>query len=214
MGVAQVPIPTGLTTADLAPLARTSELSPLATTAGLFATPQWVLLGSYTSSTGVQNAITISSISGSYRTLKVITRLSGESTGSSIPLQLRLNGTSTSIYTGSIVSTRDNTSNYIRQATYVQPGQTAVNLTLSSNVHTSNPARCELIISNYSSSEYKTVVGRTVYSNTYITDDFSFTVGTTSAVTSLELSTTTSGAYIYTNPNSVTGEGFFVYGAK
>ena len=98
MAISQIPLAsTGLTTADIAPLARTSDLSTLATTSGLITQPQWTLLATNSCSSAAQTQ-TISGLNSfNYRKLRLVMRIGSANTNTSNYL-LRINSIATTSY--------------------------------------------------------------------------------------------------------------------
>ena len=173
------------------------------TTSDLITLPQWTLLGSYTTN-GAVSTITISSIPGTYRTLRLVAPYV---TGTAFAYgYLRVNGVSTQIYQKYAMS---ESSNVI-----------AINLSSDTLLYTNNNAGTNnfgftLDIENYSSStEYKYLKGESYYytSGNPNKDDIKCLIGTTSPITSLTFAF--SGGTMNVNSGPATGLGFFVYGGK
>jgi len=222
MAISQIPIPSsGLTSADIAPLARTSDLSTLATSAGLITQPTWTLLGSNTSNATTFTSLSLTGIPQTYKTLKIAMPsiyLQDYQGGYANGLMMRLNNNSNTIYHGMSEKLIGNTStspNVTQLSTLVMGGNQQMTLTPSGDI-TYNLSS-EIIIENYSSStQYKNVYINCTYTNgttpTSIKQRYLF--GSTSQVTSIDLSGTQSYWMIIPNQSNYTGRGIFIYGSN
>ncbi|NDB62099.1 hypothetical protein EB001_27225 [bacterium] len=173
------------------------------TTSDLITLPQWTLLGSYTTN-GAVSTITISSIPGTYRTLRLVAPYI---TGTAYAYgYLRVNGVSTTIYQKYAMSESSNV-----MATNLSSDTL---LYINNNGGTTNFG-FTLDIENYSSStEYKYVKGESYYntSGNPNKDDIKCHIGTTSPITSITF--VFSSGTMNVNSGPATGLGFFVYGGK
>lgn len=223
MAISQIPLASsGLTSADLAPLARTADLSTLATTAGLITQPTWTLIGSNTSGSSTYTSLSLTSIPQTYKTLKIImphVYIQDYQNGYGMGVLMRLNNNSNSIYHGSSERYLGNTSsspNVTQLSTTLFNGNTGITMMPSSDI-TYNFSS-EIIIENYSSSsQYKSLYINTTYQNT---SNYPCAVkqrvlfGSTSQITSLDFSGTQSYFLIIPNQSSYTGKGILIYGSN
>ena len=141
MAISQIPIPSsGLTSADIAPLARTSDLFALATTAGLITQPSWTLLGSNTSNASTYTSLSLTGIPQTHKTLKVVMPaiyLQDYINGYANGLNVRLNNNSNSVYHGMSEKFQGNTStspNVTQFFASVQGGSQQMTLTPTSDI--------------------------------------------------------------------------------
>jgi hypothetical protein len=215
MAISQIPLAsTGLTSADIAPLARTSDLSGLVTTSGLITQPTYTLIGSYNINTTAVSALTISLSSPSlYRSFRIM--INGFNVSSNDYPLMRLNNVSTSniyrsSYRGFDTMTTYGTNNVTQHIEYsgffLYSGAAAIQGTALIHGY--------LDLYNVNTSERKLLFGQIGYlgtsagGNTPTHANISGDANISESITSIHISV---GHNIYT-PSSTAG--IFVYGVK
>lgn len=175
------------------------------TTSDLITQPEWTLLASQTASQSY-NSITFSSISQAYRRLKVLVPYASNNSNSGY-FGIRFNSNSNTVYTqfgyaeasNTLGITREN-ANAIYAARYTPASQYSF----------------ECIIENYTSSTQNKFVYTSCISSgtTGYHEETTTMFASSDAITSITFLPISAATVINPNPNSMSGGGIFVYGAK
>lgn len=175
------------------------------TTSDLITQPQWTLLASETTSQGY-NSLTFSSISQAYRKLKVLVPYASVNSVSGY-LGIRFNSNSNNVYTQFGYAEASNTLGITREN---------ANALYASRYITASQYSFEFTIENYSlSTENKFVYTNCVNSgNTQYHEETTTMFASTAAITSITFLPISAATSFNPNPNSMSGGGVFIYGAK